>query len=98
MSSEHWLISRNKDASKKIFVATGILVFDFELFIGGRHRFGIGYEGTILHLLDYCYVTTSNRDSVNIKGLTVSQSASPLTILCVLFLSEVAYCASAQIS
>jgi len=28
-----WLISRNEDASKKI-VATGILVFAFELFIG----------------------------------------------------------------
>ena len=27
---------RNEDASKKIFVATGILVFDFELFIGVR--------------------------------------------------------------
>jgi hypothetical protein len=27
-------IGRNEDASKKIFVATGILVFDFELFIG----------------------------------------------------------------
>jgi len=29
---------RDVDASKKIFVATGILVFDFELFIGGRCR------------------------------------------------------------
>jgi len=28
-------IGRNEDASKKIFVATGIIVFDFELFIGG---------------------------------------------------------------
>ena len=27
---------RNVDASKKIFVAIGNLVFDFELFIGGR--------------------------------------------------------------
>jgi hypothetical protein len=26
------------DASKKIFVATGILVLDFELFIGGRYQ------------------------------------------------------------
>ena len=26
-----------KDASKQIFVATGILVFDFELLIGGRY-------------------------------------------------------------
>jgi hypothetical protein len=25
-------------ASRKCFVATGILVFDFELFIGGRHQ------------------------------------------------------------
>jgi hypothetical protein len=29
-------MSRNEDASKKIFVATEILVFDFELFIGVR--------------------------------------------------------------
>jgi len=29
-------MSRNEDASKKIFVATGILGFDFEIFIGGR--------------------------------------------------------------
>jgi hypothetical protein len=35
MSGEAWLIGRKVDASKKIFVATGILVFDFELFIGG---------------------------------------------------------------
>jgi hypothetical protein len=34
MSYERWLIHRNEDASKKIFVATGILVFDIELFIG----------------------------------------------------------------
>jgi hypothetical protein len=33
---EAWLIGRDIDASKKIFVATGILVFDFELFIGER--------------------------------------------------------------
>jgi len=33
-SSERWLICRNEDASKKILVAMGILVFDFELFIG----------------------------------------------------------------
>ena len=31
----HWLKCRNKDAPKKI-VATGIFVFDFELFIGVR--------------------------------------------------------------
>jgi len=36
VSSARWLICRNEDASKKIFVVTGILVFDFELFIGGR--------------------------------------------------------------
>jgi len=29
-----WLIRRNEDASKKIFVATEVLVFDFEFFIG----------------------------------------------------------------
>ncbi len=28
--------SRNEDASKRMFVTTEILVFDFELFIGGR--------------------------------------------------------------
>ena len=31
-----WLISRNEYASKEIFVATGILVFYFELFVGVR--------------------------------------------------------------
>ena len=36
ISYERWLISRNEDASKRIFVATGILVFDFDLFIGDR--------------------------------------------------------------
>jgi hypothetical protein len=34
MSDEAWLISLRADASKKIFVATRNLVFDFELFIG----------------------------------------------------------------
>jgi len=36
LSDEAWLIGREMDASKKIFVVTGIVVFDFELFIGGR--------------------------------------------------------------
>ena len=36
LSNAHWLKCRNEDASKKIFVAIGILVFDFELFIGHR--------------------------------------------------------------
>ncbi len=36
MSDEAWLIGREMDASKKISWATEILVFDFELFIGGR--------------------------------------------------------------
>ncbi len=35
ISYERWLICRNEDASKKN-VATEIVVFDFELFIGGR--------------------------------------------------------------
>jgi hypothetical protein len=34
ISSARWLICRNRMPSK--IVATGILVFDFELFIGGR--------------------------------------------------------------
>jgi len=34
MSDEAWLIGREMDASKKIFVVIWILVFDFELFIG----------------------------------------------------------------
>jgi len=34
-SSERWLIRRNEDASRKI-MATEILLFDFELFIGDR--------------------------------------------------------------
>ena len=38
MSNETWLIGRKVDASKKIFWATEILVFDFELFIGGRSQ------------------------------------------------------------
>ncbi|MCJ7806161.1 MAG: hypothetical protein MUP57_01260 [Clostridia bacterium] len=33
-----WLIHCNVDASRKIFVTTGILVFDFERFIGERWR------------------------------------------------------------
>jgi len=36
VSSARWFKCRNEDASKKIFVATGILVFDFELFVGGH--------------------------------------------------------------
>jgi hypothetical protein len=32
MRYERWLKCRNVDASKKNFVATGSLVFDFELF------------------------------------------------------------------
>jgi len=28
-----WLTRRNEDASKKTYAATGILIFDFELFI-----------------------------------------------------------------
>ena len=36
ISYEAWLIGRDMDASKKILVATRILVFDFELFIGAR--------------------------------------------------------------
>ena len=39
MSDETWLIGRKVDASKKIFVATEILLFDFELFIGEQHDF-----------------------------------------------------------
>ena len=35
---EAWLRGRNVDASKKISVATGIIVFDFDLFIGERCR------------------------------------------------------------
>src|SRR4030042_1479004 len=34
LSYEAWLISRTVDASKKIFIATRIIVFDFELFMG----------------------------------------------------------------
>jgi hypothetical protein len=36
MSYEAWLIGRKVDASKKILVATEILLFDFELFTGAR--------------------------------------------------------------
>jgi len=34
ISEWHWLIGHNMDASKRVFGTTGILVFDFELFIG----------------------------------------------------------------
>ena len=34
MNNETWLIGRRVDISKKIYVETRILVFDFELFIG----------------------------------------------------------------
>jgi len=30
----HWILSDNMDASKKNFVAIGILALDFEFFIG----------------------------------------------------------------
>jgi hypothetical protein len=36
MNYEAWLIGRKVDASKKVFVATGIIALDFELFIGAR--------------------------------------------------------------
>ena len=36
ISCEAWLRGRNVDASKENFVATGIIVFGFELFIGER--------------------------------------------------------------
>jgi hypothetical protein len=35
---EAWLICDNEDASKKTFVATRILVFDFGLFVGERFQ------------------------------------------------------------
>jgi hypothetical protein len=38
MSDETWLIGRKMDASKKIFMATRIIVFDIELFIGARYQ------------------------------------------------------------
>jgi len=38
ISYETWFKYRNMDASKKIFVSTEILVFDFELFIGDRRQ------------------------------------------------------------
>jgi hypothetical protein len=34
---EMWLIGREMGASKKIFIATGILVFNFELLINGQN-------------------------------------------------------------
>ena len=40
MSEEAWLIGREMDASKKIFIVTRILVYDFELFIGALREKG----------------------------------------------------------
>ena len=54
MSNEAWLIGREMDASKKILVATRILVFDFELFIVELRQLTRGCRETILCLLD-CY-------------------------------------------
>jgi hypothetical protein len=39
ISHEAWLIGSTVDASKKNFVATGILVFDVQLFIGRLYEF-----------------------------------------------------------
>ena len=39
MSDEVWLIRRKVDASKQIFVATKISLFDFGLFIGVQREF-----------------------------------------------------------
>jgi hypothetical protein len=44
MSDETWLKRCNVDASRNVFfVATRILSFDFELFLGERCRFVIDY-------------------------------------------------------
>jgi hypothetical protein len=49
MSDETWLTDRKVDASKKkFFVATEIIVFDFELFIG-EHRAISTYGRTDAH-------------------------------------------------
>ena len=44
MSDETWLIGREVDASKKIVLATGNIVFDFELSIGERSSNKEGIE------------------------------------------------------
>jgi len=41
MSYETWLIGRKVDTSKKIYMVTGLLVFDFELFIGDSLKKGL---------------------------------------------------------
>jgi len=71
MSHETWLIGRKVDAAKNIFLATRILVFDFEFLIGERCPVVSDCEGTVPHLLDHCYLISSNRESVNLKGLTI---------------------------
>jgi len=50
------MIAHNVDASKKNFVATGTLVFDFGVFVGGLFRFVTGCEETVLRLLDYSHI------------------------------------------
>ncbi len=42
MGDEAWLIGREMDASKKTFMETGIIAFDFELFIGELYQQRIG--------------------------------------------------------
>jgi len=44
ISYEAWLTRRNVDTSKTFFLATGIIMFDFELFIGGLVRKGKGCQ------------------------------------------------------
>ncbi len=48
VSRARWLICRNEDTSKKNFVATGILVFDFEIFIGARFQLKMSFSYDIL--------------------------------------------------
>jgi len=55
MSNETWLISRKVDASKKIFVVTEILLFDFELFIGVQCVF-IPFNNHKIMFYKYLYV------------------------------------------
>lgn len=54
MSIRVWLTRRNVDASKKNFVATGIIVFDFDLFIGGRCWLGIGCRQEHKDIIPHC--------------------------------------------
>jgi hypothetical protein len=67
ISIETWLIGRNVDASKKIFMTTEILLFDFELFICERAQ----KDEDLTNLSNCCLLLMRNQDSNRILWSSV---------------------------